>query len=100
MGINYNTEPKSFEELCNSVRGQVERKNELSFLGMTVPREERVVMTPEATLALLDRVQHLTGVVASQTLLFSQIEQIFGWIFGQLGVDIQALADGDSDEEE
>lgn len=100
MGIHYKTNPKTFEELCDSTRGQVERTRELAMMGEELPIEECVVMTSEAMLALLDRVETLSEIAAQQTQMFVQMETMFRWIFGQLGVDIDELiAEYDEGEE-
>lgn len=91
MGIEYKTNPSNFEELCDSVRGQVERARELAMKGETVPFDEAVELTSESMLGLLDRVEQLSDIVTQQAVLFSQINDIFKWMFTYMGIDIEKV---------
>ena len=99
MSIEYSITPKNFEELCDSIRGQVERSRELSIRGEQIPFEESVQVTPESFLATLDRIEQLSEKLGSNAVLFTQINDIFQWIFKFIGLDIEGL-DGDFDEGE
>ena len=99
MSIEYTTNPKTFSELCDSVRGQVERTRELKMKGQEIPYEESVVMTSEAFLATLDRIEQLSDAITQNTELFLQINDIFQWIFKFIGLDMDALIfDSESDD--
>lgn len=101
MGIEYTTTPHSFEELCDSVRGQVERSRELRMMGETIPYEESVELTSESMLELLDRIEQLSEIATNQAALFSQINEIFKWIFNYVGIDIESvMSEGQLDESE
>jgi hypothetical protein len=101
MGIEYTTTPHSFEELCDSVRGQVERSRELRMMGETIPYEESVELTSESMLELLDRIEQLSEIANTQALLFTQINEIFKWIFNYVGIDIEnVIFEGQLDESE
>lgn len=91
MGIEYKTHPANFEELCDSVRGQVERARELAMKGEVVPLDEMVELTSESFLALLDRVEQLSEIITHQAMLFVQINEIFKWVFNYLGIDIERI---------
>ncbi|NBO55532.1 MAG: hypothetical protein EBU84_13300 [Actinobacteria bacterium] len=91
MGIEYKTNPTNFEELCDSVRGQVERARELSIKGETVPFDEMVELSSESFLSLLDRVEQLSEIVSHQATLFVQINEIFKWVFNYVGIDIERV---------
>jgi hypothetical protein len=97
MGIDYTTTPKNYEELVDAVRGQVERTRELGMMGESIPYEESVTITSESFLGLLDRIESLSEMVTHQAHMFVHIENLFRWVFTQLGVDIDELAD-ESDE--
>jgi Flp pilus assembly CpaE family ATPase len=99
MGIAYKTHPANFEELCDSVRGQVERAQELGMLGETVPYSEAVELTSESVLGLLDRVRYLTDVVSHQALMFNQLNDILKWLFTFLGIPILDGQDTDTLDE-
>ena len=98
MGIDYTTTPKNYEELVDAVRGQVERTRELGMMGESIPYEESVTVTSEAFLGLLDRIESLSEMVTHQAHMFVQIENLFRWVFTQLGVDVDELAN-ESDED-
>lgn len=101
MGIHYSTTPRNFEELCDSVRGQVERSRELSMRNEEIPFDEMVTITSESFLSILDRIEMVSDMVAEQARLFIQIETMFRWVFSQLGVDIDELiADSEDAEDE
>lgn len=91
MGIEYKTHPTNFEELCDSVRGQVERARELAMKGETVPYDEMVELTSESFMALLDRVEQLSDIITHQAMLFVQVNEIFKWVFKYLGIDIERV---------
>ena len=91
MGIEYKIHPTNFEELCDSVRGQVERARELSMKGEAVPFDEMVELTSESFLALLDRVEQLSDIVTHQATLFVQVNEIFKWMFSYMGIDIERI---------
>ena len=93
MGIAYNTAPRNFDELVDSVRGQLERSRELHMMGETISYEEAVELTSESFMGLLDRITELSAIVASQALLFSQINEIFHWLFESLGIPITEDSD-------
>ncbi len=97
MGIAYNTLPQNFEELCDSVRGQVERARELAMVGERVPYEEAVELTSESFLGLLDRIQELGTIVSHQAMMFGQLNDILQWLFTYMGIPI---SDTDADEED
>ncbi|NBO53555.1 MAG: hypothetical protein EBU84_02950 [Actinobacteria bacterium] len=100
MGIAYKTNPTNFEELCDSVRGQVERARELAIIGETVPYEEAVELTSESVLGLLDKVKDLNEIVAHQAMMFSQLNDILQWLFRYLGIPIDESEEDTSDESE
>ncbi len=100
MGIEYSLHPKSFEELCDSVRGQVERTRELSMKGEKLQPEEYVDISSESFLATLDRIEQLSEMMQGNTLLFTQINDIFQWIFKYIGLDIEELDESESGEGE
>jgi len=91
MGIEYKTHPYTFEELCDSVRGQVERARELAMMGETVPYDEMVELTAESFLAMVDRIDQLGDIVSHQALLFVQVNEIFKWVFKYIGIDIEKI---------
>lgn len=91
MGIEYKTHPATFEELCDSVRGQVERARELSIKGEVVPPDEMVELTSESFMATLDRIEQLSDIVTHQAMLFVQVNEIFKWVFKYLGIDIEKI---------
>jgi hypothetical protein len=98
MAINYTTTPVTLSELCDSVRGQVERERELAMMGKEIPEEECVTFTAQSMLSLLERLEFLSEMTKRQAAMFAQIETIFGWVFTQLGVDTEALVlDEDED---
>lgn len=103
MGIDYTTTPRNFDELCDSTRGQVERTRELAMKGEELPPDEAVVMTSEAFLSMLDKIESLCQVVDHQSSMFSHMEVMFRWLFAQMGVSIDELIDeedGDYEGEE
>ena len=91
MGIEYSTNPKTFEELCDSVRGQVERSHELKMMGQKMKYEEMVEMTSESFMSTLERIEQLSEMAMANTNLFVQINDIFQWIFKFIGFDIENL---------
>lgn len=91
MTIHYKTSPKTFDELADSVRGQVERTRELSMKGEGIPLDECVTITSEAFLGMIERIETLTEMVVDHTSIFSQLEIVFKWIFNQFGLDIDQL---------
>ena len=93
MGILYKTEPMNYEELVNSIRGQVERQRERVFSGGEIPREELVSLTAESLLSLLDRMEVMAEILSRQAKMHIQIEKIFRFIFEQHGVDFDEAAD-------
>jgi len=92
MGIEYSTTPENYEQLVESIRGQVERTRELRMMGESISYEESVVLTSESFLSMLDRIESLSELATYQAHLFVQIEGLFRWVFSQLGVDMDALA--------
>ena len=100
MGIAYNILPQNFEELCDSVRGQVERARELAMVGERVPYEEAVELTSESFLGLLDRIQELGTIVSHQAMMFGQLNDILQWLFTYMGIPISSGEDDEDDGEE
>lgn len=105
MGIYYNTQPKDFAELCDSIRGQVERTRELGISGKQIPLEESVELTPEAFMSMLERIEELTRTVTEQAMLFVMVQNIFKYLFESLGVEMDDEFDldniyGDYDDEQ
>jgi len=96
VGIAYSTHPRTFDELCESVRGQVERARELGIVGEMVPFEEAVELTSESMLGLLDRVRHLSEIATHQATMFQQLNDILQWLF--IYLDIPILEDNATDE--
>jgi len=94
MGINYSTSPSNFEELCDSVRGQVERSREYKMMGKEMPPSECVAITAESMLALVDRMEAMVTTLQNQARLFNQIEDMFRFVFHQLGIDLDNLPNG------
>jgi predicted Zn-dependent peptidase len=91
MGIEYTTTPRNFDELCDSIRGQVERARELSIRDEQLDPAEMVELTSESFLAVLDRIEQLTAMLMQQAILFSQVNDIFEWLFKHLGIDLDAI---------
>jgi hypothetical protein len=87
MGIYYSTQPKDFMELCDSIRGQLERTRELAMAGKQITLEESVEITPEAFLSVLERIEELTRTLTEQALLFVMVQNIFKYLFESLGVE-------------
>ena len=100
MGIDYTTSPKTFMELCDSVRGQVERSRELAMMGQKIPLSESVELTSESFLETLDRIEHLSEMAMENAQLFMQINDIFQWIFKFIGLDLDELYDSQDESEE
>lgn len=93
MGIAYTTRPSNFDELCDSIRGQVERARELGMVGEQVPHEEAVELTSESMLGLLDRIRHLSEIATHQAMMFSQLNDILQWLFVYLDIPIENTTD-------
>lgn len=98
MAINYTTTPVTLSELCDSIRGQVERERELAMMGKEIPEEECVIFTAQSMLSLIERMELLSDMSKRQAMMFAQIETIFGWVFTQLGVDIESLVLEDDED--
>jgi len=100
MAIEYTTTPKTFEQLCDSIRGQVERSRELAMMGEKIPVSESVELTSESFLSTLDRIEQLSEMAMENAHLFMQINDIFQWIFKFIGLDIQEMYDDQNESNE
>ena len=96
MAINYTVFPKTFEELVDSCRGQLERKRELAMKDKKVPLEESVVITNEGFLAMLEHIEQMENMLRQQADINNSIQQIFYYLFSTLGLP---LDDEDEDDE-
>lgn len=92
MTIHYNTVPKTFEELTDAVRGQLERAREEAIHGRKVPYEECVQITAESFLALIERVEQLQFLLTAQAEINNAVQQLFLFAFHQLGIDLDEVS--------
>lgn len=92
MTIHYTTNPKTFEELVDAIRGQLERTREEAMHGRTIPYEERVVITTESFLALTERVEQFQFLLSAQAEINHSVQQLFLFVFQQLGIDLDEVA--------
>lgn len=105
MAIYYTTTPKSFDELADSCRGQLERMREVAITGEELPENEKVIITTEAFLDTLEQIQQVNAALHLQAEINHSIQQVFLYVFSQLGIEIdeyirQMLAEEQEDEEE
>lgn len=98
--IYYKTEPQTYEELVDSVRGQLERMREVSITNETMPEEEKVVITTQSFMSLLDRVEELSQLITVQAELFVAIQGIFVYLFTHLGLPTDSFEDDEEDYED
>ena len=94
MAINYTVFPKTFEEMVDSCRGQLERTRELAMKNEKIPLDESVVITNEGFLAMLERIEQMEHMLREQADINSSIQQIFFYLFSALGLPL------DEDEED
>jgi hypothetical protein len=96
MAINYTVYPKTFEELVDSCRGQLERTRELAMKDEKIPLDESVVITNEGFLAMLERIEQMEHMLREQVDINNSIQQIFYYLFSALGLP---LDEEDEDDE-
>ena len=89
MTIHYKTSPKTFAELVDSCRGQMERQRELSIDGKKVPFEECVIITTESFLDTMEQIEHIHHSLNEQLQINKSIQQIFFYMFDYLGIQME-----------
>lgn len=89
MTLPYTTYPKNYFELVDAVRGQLERARELSLMGETMNRDEKVVITPEAFMGMLDKIEEMREVINNQMAMFVMVQQILLYVFEALGLPVE-----------
>ena len=99
MTIHYTTTPKTFEELVDSCRGQLERLREVSITKEVMPYEEQVVITTESFLDTLEQIERLQYSLSQQAEINMAIQQVFLQIFDALGIEVSELYDDDDEDE-
>jgi hypothetical protein len=99
MTIHYTTTPKTFEELVDSCRGQLERLREVSITNEVMPYEEKVVITTESFLDTLEQIERIQHALFQQAEINTAIQQLFFQVFDAVGIELDGW-DEDEDEEE
>lgn len=97
MTIHYTTTPKTFEELVDACRGQLERLREVSIVKEELPQSERVVITTESFLDTLEQIEQIQHALVQQGEINTAIQQLFLQVFDAIGVE---LVGWDEDDEE
>jgi hypothetical protein len=97
MAINYTVYPKTFEELVDSCRGQLERTRELAMKDKKIPLDEAVVITNEGFLAMLERIEQMEHMLREQVDINNSIQQIFYYLFSALGLPLDDEEDEDDE---
>ena len=100
MGIYYTTTPQNFEELADSLRGQMERIRELSISKERMPNSERVVITTESFLSTIEQIEQIQQALSSQSDINLAMHEVVGSIFSILGITIDDDDDDDDDDYE
>lgn len=103
MALPYTTTPKNYSELVDAVRGQLERSRELSMMGLPMKIEEKVIITPEAFMDVLDTLEEVREILTAHAQLFQSIQQVFMALFEVSGISLEELfemAEDDGDDEE
>lgn len=99
MTIHYKTTPKTFEELADSCRGQLERLREVAITNERLPDNERVVVTTESFLDTLEQIEQIQHALFQQAEINTAIQQLFLQVFEAVGIELVGW-DEDEDEED
>lgn len=97
MTIHYTTSPKTFEELVDSCRGQLERLREVAISNEELPFEEQVQITTESFLDMLEQIERLQYAISQQAEINTAIQQLFLQVFESMGIDLIEF-DGDDED--
>lgn len=100
MTIHYTTTPKTFEELVDACRGQMERMREVAIANETLPIEEKVVITTESFLDTLERIEQIQHALYQQTEINSAIQNLFLQVFEAVGIELVGWDDDEYDDED
>lgn len=99
MTIHYTTTPKTFEELVDSCRGQLERMREVAITNEAMPYEEKVVITTESFLDTLEQIERLQHSLNQQAEINMAISQVFLQIFDAIGIEVVDIEENDDEDE-
>lgn len=97
MGIYYTTTPKNFDELADSLRGQMERIRELNMAREMMPNSERVIITTESFLSTLEQIEQIQQALCAQSEINIALHEVIASIFSILGITVDDY-DDENDE--
>lgn len=98
MTIHYTTNPKTFEELVDACRGQLERLREVAINNEELPEEEQVKVTTESFLDTLEQIERMQYAMTQQAEINIAIQQVFLQIFEAMDIEIVGLEEDEEDD--